>query len=269
MEWIQVVVLAIVQGLTEFLPISSAGHLLLVPVFLGWPDQGLAFDVATHLGTLGAVLYYFRQELWPMTRDALGTLAGGRRTRESDLAWFVVIGTVPAVAAGGLFAGGISTILRSPLIAPLVIATTMAGFGILMWVADARGRRDRGEEHIGWRDALIIGLWQAVALIPGTSRSGITITAALFLGLNRQAAARFSFLLSIPVIIAAIVYELAQLLRDPEPADWLALGVAALIAGVVAYLTIRGFIALLGRIGLAPFAIYRLFLAAVLLWVYA
>jgi undecaprenyl-diphosphatase len=265
MEWIQVVVLAIVQGLTEFLPISSAGHLVLVPVFLGWPDQGLAFDVATHLGTLGAVLYYFRHDLWPMTRDAFGTLAGGRRTRESDLAWFVIIGTVPAVVAGALFAGAVSTMLRSPL----VIATTMAGFGILMWVADARGGRDRGEEHIGWRDALIIGLAQALALIPGTSRSGITITAALFLGLKRQAAARFSFLLSIPVILAAIVYELAQLLRDPEPADWLSLGIATVIAGVVAYLTIRGFIALLGHIGLAPFAIYRLFLAAILFWVYA
>jgi undecaprenyl-diphosphatase len=265
MDLVQVIVLAIVQGLTEFLPISSAGHLVLVPVFLGWPDQGLAFDVATHLGTLGAVLYYFRHDLWPMTRDALGTLGGGRRTRESDLAWFVVIGTIPAVVAGVLFAGVISSLLRSPL----VIATTMAGFGILMWIADVRGGRDRDEEQIGWRDALIIGLAQALALIPGTSRSGITITAALFLGLKRQVAARFSFLLSIPVIVAAIVYELAKLLRDPEPVDWLSLGIAAAVAGVVAYLTIRGFIALLGHIGLAPFAIYRLFLAAVLFWVYA
>jgi undecaprenyl-diphosphatase len=265
MDLMHAVVLAIVQGLTEFLPISSAGHLVLVPVFLGWPDQGLAFDVATHLGTLGAVLYYFRHDLWPMTRDALGTLRGGRRTRESDLTWFVVIGTIPAVVGGVLFAGAISTLLRSPL----VIATTMAGFGILMWVADARGARDRDEDQIGLRDALIIGLAQALALIPGTSRSGITITAALFLGLKRQAAARFSFLLSIPIIIAAIVYELAKLLRDPEPADWLALGTGAAVAGVVAYLTIRGFIAMLGHMGLAPFAIYRLFLAAVLFWVYA
>jgi undecaprenyl-diphosphatase len=265
MELWQVIVLAIVQGLTEFLPISSAGHLVLVPVFLGWPDQGLPFDVATHLGTLGAVLYYFRRELWPMTRDALGTLRGGPRSRASDLAWFVVIGTLPAVFFGALFASQISTVMRSPL----VIATTMAGFGILMWVADARGARQREEAEIGWRDALLIGLAQALALIPGTSRSGITITAALFLGLKRQAAARFSFLLSIPIIIAAISHELLTLLRDPEPADWLALGIGAFIAGVVAYLTIRGFIALLGRMGLAPFAIYRLFLAAVLFWAYA
>ena len=265
MDLMHAVVLAIVQGFTEFLPISSSGHLILVPVFLGWEDQGLAFDVATHLGTLFAVLYYFRRELWPMTRDALGTLGGGRRTRESDLAWWVVIGTVPTVVCGVLFADVISTTLRSPL----VIAATMAGFGILLWIADARGGRDRGEDQIGWRDALIVGLAQAVALIPGTSRSGITITAALFLGLERQAAARFSFLLSIPIIIAAIGYELLKLLRDPEPADWLALGVGAAVAGVVAYLTIRGFIAMLGRMGVAPFAVYRLFLAAVIFWVYA
>ena len=265
MELTHALVLAIVQGLTEFLPISSSGHLVLVPVFLGWPDQGLAFDVATHLGTLGAVLFYFRHELWPMTRDALGTLRGGRRTRESDLAWFVVVGTIPTVVFGVLFAGQISTVLRSPL----VIAATMAGFGLLLWIADARGGRDRDEEQIGWRDALIVGLAQAIALIPGTSRSGITITAALFLGLKRQAAARFSFLLSIPVIVAAIAYELMKVLRQPEPADWLALGVGVIVSGVVAYLTIRGFIALLGRMGMAPFALYRLFLAAVIVWVYA
>jgi undecaprenyl-diphosphatase len=265
MELMHVLVLALMQGLTEFLPISSSGHLILVPVLLGWPDQGLPFDVATHLGTLCAVLYYFRHDLWPMTRDALATLRGGRRTRESDLAWWVVIGTVPTAIFGALFASQISTLLRTPL----VIATTMAGFGILLWIADARGGRNRQVEAIGWRDAMIIGLAQAISLIPGTSRSGITITAALFLGLQRQAAARFSFLLSIPVIIGAIGYECVQLLRDPEPADWFSLGLGAAVAGVVAYLTIRGFIALLGRMGLAPFAIYRLFLAAVLFWVYA
>jgi undecaprenyl-diphosphatase len=265
MDLMHAVTLAIIQGLTEFLPISSSGHLVLVPVFLGWTDQGLAFDVATHLGTLSAVVFYFRHELWPMTRDALNTLRGGRRTRESDLAWWVVIGTIPTVVCGVLFADQISTVLRSPLI----IAATMAGFGILLWVADVRGGKDRSEDQLGLRDAIIVGLAQALALIPGTSRSGITITAALFLGLQRQAAARFSFLLSIPIILAAISYELMKLLGDPGPVDWLALGVGASVSGVVAYLTIRGFIAMLGRMGVAPFAIYRLFLAAVLVWVYA
>lgn len=265
MDLLHVLVLAIVQGLTEFLPISSSGHLILVPVVLGWPDQGLPFDVAVHLGTLGAVVFYFRRELWPMTRDALDTLRGGPRTRESDLAWWVVIGTLPAVVAGGLFGGFIAEALRSPL----VIAATTAGFGALLWLADVRGGRHRSEADIGWRDALIIGLAQAIALIPGTSRSGITMTAALFLGLHRQAAARFSFLLSIPIILAATCYELLQLYREPEPADWGVLAIGALAAGVVAYLTIRGFVALLGRIGMAPFALYRLFLAAVLWWIYA
>jgi undecaprenyl-diphosphatase len=258
-------VLAIVQGLTEFLPISSSGHLVLVPVFLGWEDQGLAFDVAVHTGTLAAVVYYFRRELWPMTRDALGTLRGGRRTRESDLAWFVLIGTIPAVLAGLLFAGQISTWMRSPLL----IAYTMGGFGLLLWLSDRVGSRSRDEEEIGWRDALIVGLAQALALIPGTSRSGITITAALFLGLKRQAAARFSFLLSIPIIIAATCYELMKLWREPEEADWLALGVGAVVAGVVAYLTIRGFIALLGHMGMGPFVVYRLILAVVLFSVFS
>jgi undecaprenyl-diphosphatase len=265
MDLMHALTLAIIQGLTEFLPISSSGHLILVPVFLGWTDQGLAFDVATHLGTLAAVVFYFRHELWPMTRDALGTLRGGRRTRESDLAWWVVIGTIPTVICGVLFAGQISTVLRSPLI----IAATMAGFGILLWIADVRGGKDREEDQLGLRDAIIVGLAQALSLIPGTSRSGITITAALFLGLKRQAAARFSFLLSIPIILAAITYELTKLLGDPGPVDWAALGIGASVSGVVAYLTIRGFIAMLGRMGVGPFVIYRLFLAAVLVWVYA
>ena len=264
MDLVQALVLAVVQGLTEFLPISSSGHLVLVPVFFDWPDQGLPFDVAVHLGTLAAVVFYFRHELWPMARDAVGTLRGRARTPDSDLAWWVVIGTLPAVLFGALFAEQVGTLARSPL----VIAATTGVFGVLLWVADARGARTRDERHIGWREALVVGLAQAVALIPGTSRSGITITAALFLGLNRQAAARFSFLLSIPVILAATCYELLQLAQDPQPADWGALAIGAASAAVVAYLTIRGFIALLGRMGMAPFAIYRLLLAAVLLWIY-
>ena len=264
MDWVQALVLAAVQGLTEFLPISSSGHLVLVPILLGWEDQGLPFDVAVHLGTLAAVVFYFRHELWPMTRDALGTLRGGPRTRESDLAWWVVIGTIPAVLFGGLFGGQVGTLMRSTA----VIAATTAGFGLLLWIADARGARNRSLAEVGWRDAVIVGLAQALALIPGTSRSGITITAALFLGLERQSAARFSFLLSIPVILAATCYELMKLLRAPQAADWPALALGAVAAGVVAYATIRAFIALLGRMGLAPFALYRLFLGAVLFWIY-
>jgi undecaprenyl-diphosphatase len=217
------VVLAIVQGLTEFLPISSSGHLVLVPVFLGWEDQGLAFDVATHLGTLvrGAVLLPPRA----VADDARRARHAARRPAHARVRPRLVGGDRHR-ADGRLRRAVRGQISTTWMRSPLVIAATMAGFGILLWVADARGGRDRGEDQIGWRDALIVGLAQAVALIPGTSRSGITITAALFLGLKRQAAARFSFLLSIPMIIAATCYELLKLLREPEPADWLALASA-------------------------------------------
>jgi undecaprenyl-diphosphatase len=264
MDLIQAVILAFLQGFTEFLPISSSGHLILVPKLLGWEDQGLAFDVAVHLGTLAAVLAYFRKDLVPMARDWLGSLSGGRRTREAQLAWWVVWGTVPVVVVGGLFAGPVEVYLRSPM----VIAATTAGFGVLLWLADARGARVRDEYSLNWTDALLIGLAQAVALVPGTSRSGITMTAALLLGLNREAAARFSFLLSIPVILAAGALETGALLREPAPTDWTPLVVGAVVSAGVAYATIKAFIALLGRIGMAPFAVYRLFLAALLVWIY-
>jgi undecaprenyl-diphosphatase len=264
MDLIHAVILAFLQGFTEFLPISSSGHLVLVPKLLGWPDQGLAFDVAVHLGTLTAVLAYFRRELVPMGRAWFASLGGAARNREARLAWWVIWGTVPVVVAGGLLAGPVEASLRSPL----VIGATTAGFGVVLWLADARGARTRDEYSLSWADALLIGLAQAVALVPGTSRSGITMTAALLLGLDRQAAARFSFLLSIPVILAASVLELSALLRMPGPPDWAALAVGTAVSGVVAYLTIRGFLALLGRIGMAPFAIYRLLLGAVIFWIF-
>ena len=265
MDLVQAVILAFVQGLTEFLPISSSGHLVLVPKFLGWPDQGLAFDVAVHLGTLAAVLAYFRRDLVPMGRDWLASLGGRPRTPEARLAWWVIWGTVPVVAIGGLAADAIEAGLRSPQ----VIAVTTAGFGVLLWLADARGARARDEYSLGWADALLIGLAQATALVPGVSRSGITMTAALLLGLDRQAAARFSFLLSIPVIVAAGVLETSVLLGRDEPVDWTLLAVGTVVSGVVAYLTIRAFLALLGRIGMAPFAVYRLLLGALIFWAFA
>ncbi len=264
MDLIHAVILAFLQGFTEFLPISSSGHLILVPKLLGWEDQGLAFDVAVHLGTLAAVLAYFRKDLVPMARDWLASLGGAQRTREARLAWWVVWGTVPVVVIGGLAAGPVEAHLRSPL----VIAATTAGFGLLLWLADARGARARDEYSLSWADALLIGLAQAVALVPGTSRSGITITAALLLGLDRQAAARFSFLLSIPVIVAAGALETTALLGGPAPTDWTPLWVGAVVSGAVAYATIKIFIALLGRIGMAPFAVYRLLLGALLFWLY-
>lgn len=254
------VVLALVQGLTEFLPISSSAHLILLPVIAGWEDQGLAFDVAVHVGTLSAVVWYFRHELVPMARDWVGSLQG-RHTPDSRLAWAVLLGTIPVGLAGLAFSDLVEAHLRSPLI----IAATTIGFGVLLWVADVRGRRARDEHAIGWRDVVVVGIAQAVALIPGTSRSGITITAGLMMGLNRVAAARFSFLLSIPVIVLAGGLEVLELARAGDAVAWFPIGIGVAVSAVSAYLCIRAFIALLQRMGMGPFVVYRLLLGAVLL----
>jgi len=264
MDTLQLVVLSLIQGLTEFLPISSSAHLILVPELLGWPDQGLAFDVAVHVGTLMAVLGYFRQEVLRIT---LACLALPRRglTADARLGLWVVLGTVP-VGLVGLLAGDlVETHLRSPL----VIATTTLVFGLLLgWVAwRARGERDEYRLTV-WM-VLVIGLAQALALIPGTSRSGITITAGLALGLTASAAARFSFLLSIPVIVLAGGLKTLELLTSPGTANPGILLGGALIAGVSAYLCIDFFLRLLPRLGMLPFVVYRLLLGVLLLVVFA
>jgi undecaprenyl-diphosphatase len=263
MDYTQVVVLAVVQGLTEFLPISSSAHLILVPVLTDWPDQGLAFDVAVHVGTLAAVVAYFREELWAMLLAWLGSLRG-RMTPDARLAWGVLLGTVPVGLAGLLLGDFIEAYLRSPL----VIAATTLVFGLALGWADRRGRRERDEHALRWSDVLWIGLAQAVALIPGTSRSGITMTAGLLLGLTRQGAARFSFLLSIPVIVLAGGYEAAKLASAPAQAHWGVLGLGALLSGLSAYLCIALFLRMLERVGMWPFVAYRLVLGGVLLWLF-
>lgn len=260
MDLLHAVFLALLQGFTEFLPISSSGHLILLPRLLGWADQGLAFDVAVHLGTLAAVVAYLRRELAAMTRDWFLSLAGRPATPDARLAWWVIWGTVPVAVAGFFVAGDLEARLRDPM----VVASTTAGFGLLLWLADARGRRLRDEYSLLWTDVMLIGLVQALALVPGTSRSGITITAGLLLGMTRQGAARFSFLLAVPVILAAATLETVMLLGAPEPADWAALAVGAGTSALVAYLTIRGFMALVDRTGMMPFAVYRLLLAVLI-----
>jgi undecaprenyl-diphosphatase len=187
MDLLHAVLLAILQGFTEFLPISSSGHLILAPRFLDWPDQGLAFDVAVHLGTLLAVIVYFRAELTAMAGAWFRSVAGGVGSQDSRMAWAVIWGTVPVAIAGFFVAGPVESYLRSPML----VASTTAGFGLLLWLADARGSRKRDEYSLGWSDVMIIGLIQVLALVPGTSRSGITMTAGLLLGLTREASARF------------------------------------------------------------------------------
>lgn len=265
MELIQIIALAILQGLTEFLPISSSAHLILLPQLEDWADQGLAFDVAAHVGTLAAVVWYFRRDLRVMARDWGRSLATRQMVGESRLAWAVLFGTIPVGLAGLLFKGVIETELRSPL----VIAWATVIFALLLWWADARGRGARTEHAIGWKDVLVIGVAQAVALIPGTSRSGITMTAGLMMGLSRSAAARFSFLLSIPVIVLAGGLHVIELAGGEAAVDWSALLLGSAISGLAAYLCIHLFLKLLERIGMLPFVIYRLLLGAVLFWVYA
>jgi undecaprenyl-diphosphatase len=265
-EPIQAIVLALVQGLSEFLPISSSGHLVLVPHFLGWKDQGLAFDVAIHVGTLFAVLAYFRREVAAMARDWIASLAGRGLTPDARLAWCVILGTLPVGAVGLAFGGLIEEKLRNPV----SVATMLAVFGLLMWIADRYGRRERDEYAVGWRDALLIGCAQALALMPGTSRSGVTMTMARTLGLRREAAARFSFLLAIPGIAMAGGYEFLKLATsNGTPPDWGSIALGMAVAAVTGYACIAWLLRVISRIGLGPFAVYRFLVAGVLFWLFA
>ncbi|MEH6581911.1 MAG: undecaprenyl-diphosphate phosphatase [Halioglobus sp.] len=263
-DWYQAIILALLQGFTEFLPISSSAHLVLPSLILNWPDQGLAFDVAVHVGTLLAVLWYYRADLQLMSRDWFASLAGGSVTDNSRSVWYLAVATVPVGAVGLLGRGFIESELRSLL----VIASTTLFFGLLLGLAD-RVAGGRGQTRLlSLSVAILIGVAQSIALIPGVSRSGATITAGLFLGLGRQAAARFSFLLSIPVIASAGALKVWDLYRSGASVDWLILAVGAAVSGLTAYLCIALFIRLLDRVGMAPFVYYRVFLALALygLW---
>jgi len=265
MSWLQIIVLAIVQGLTEFLPISSSGHLILVPNVVGWTDQGLVFDVAVHFGSLAAVSIFFRHDLAGLIRGGVSLLSGRADSIEAKMALGIGLGTLPAAIAGLLFAGWIAENLRNPMI----IAATLAGYGLIMGLADRLGRKQRNITDITIRDALLIGLAQALALIPGTSRSGITITAGLALGLTRQDAARFSFVLSVPVILLATGYEFLVVMLSDQSVAWGQLAVAAAISAVVAYLSIEVFMRFVTKMGLVPFAVYRVLLAGVIIYAFA
>ncbi|MBZ2189866.1 undecaprenyl-diphosphate phosphatase [Alcanivorax sp. JB21] len=260
MSWLQTFVLAIIQGLTEFLPVSSSAHLILPSQLLGWEDQGLAFDVAVHIGTLFAVIWYYRHKLMDMTRGALS----GARTRTINpdlrLALLIAWATLPAVVVGFLGKDLIAEHTRSVA----VIASSTLVFGVLLWVSDVIGRREMTLMGIGLGVATLVGLAQMLALIPGTSRSGVTITAALLLGLRRDDAANLSFLMSIPLILGAIVLMSFDLAQAEQIFTLAQLLVASVVAGVVAYLTIGFFIALVTRLGMLPFVIYRLALGLLL-----
>lgn len=267
MDILQIIVLAIVQGFTEFLPVSSSAHLILVPAFTQWADQGQAFDVALHIGSLMAVVAYFRTDLKNMIIAWFSSLQTRRQTPDSRLAWAVIFATIPAGLVGLIFKDYIELNLRGAE----VIATTTIIFGLLLWFADWIGKRNRDEHAMTWKDVLIIGCAQAIALIPGTSRSGITMTAALMMGLTRSAAARFSFLLSVPIILLSGGLKTIDLIRSSTPVDWSALLAGTVLSALSAYLCIHLFLKLLEKVGMLPFVVYRLFLglfifAGIYLW---
>ena len=265
MSLLNIIVLALVQGVTEFLPISSSAHLVLLPVVTGWPDQGLIIDVASHFGSLLAVLVYFRSDVTRLVTGFFRFVGGQRDDRDGRLAVFIAIATVPAVVGGAAIAQLAPGGLRSPEL----IGWTALGFGIVLWLADRLGPMRLAMRDLGLGGAVLIGCAQAVALLPGTSRSGITMSAARLLGLHRVEAARFSFLLSIPAVAGASLLEGLEL----APANDLALAwdaaLSAAFTFVAALAAIAWLMRWLARANFAPFVIYRIVLGLGLLgWVY-
>lgn len=255
----QSIILGILQGLGEFLPISSSGHLIVVPWLLGWPDHGLAFDVALHGGTLGAVLYAFGSDWIAMAKDLLKGLSRGEPFAEPGgrLLGLLALGSVPGALAGLALNDWVESAFRSPVL----VASTMAVLGVILWLADRRAGTGTAAE-ITVRDALLIGCAQAVALVPGVSRSGATISASLFLGYGRQEAARFSFLLATPITFGAVLRKLPEVIRAP---DWNVALLGMVAAGIVGFASIRVLLGYVRTRDYTPFVVYRLVFAAVVL----
>ncbi|MFT5843373.1 MAG: undecaprenyl-diphosphatase [Pseudohongiellaceae bacterium] len=263
LDFFQVTILAVLQGATEFLPISSSGHLILPSLLFAWNDQGLTFDVAVHVGTLFAVLIYFRDDLQRLVFALTLSIFQRKHSGDSKLAWMLLAATIPAGLCGLLFASQVEQYGRSLIL----IGTTSIGFGLLLFVSDRMGSKQLTLADMNWKTALLIGFSQILALIPGTSRSGVTMTAALFCNLDRAAAARFSFLLAIPIITASGLLRGIQLLQaDTESVEWLVLLYAIFISAVVAYLCIHYFLQLIERFGFLPFVIYRVLLGIALIF---
>lgn len=262
MDWLQLLILAIIQGLTEFLPVSSSAHLILPSKLLAWEDQGPLIDLMAHFGTLFAVLLYFRKDVATLIRGGFDLL-GRKSTEASRLAWLLIIATPPALIAGFLLnMWGLDLLLRQPII----IGTTFIVFGLLLWWADKTGARRKTISELRWGGALTIGAAQVLALIPGTSRSGITMTAALKLGYTRSEAARFSMLMSIPIIGVGGLFALYKLSGEGGGIASLQSGIfVAILSFVFAYLAISLFMRLVERIGMFPFMVYRVIVGGLIL----
>lgn len=273
MSLLEIIILALIQGLSEFLPISSSGHLLLPAQLLGWTDQGLAFDVAVHVGSLAAVMIYFRQEVYNLIIGWFGSLvpgkASGQHTEDGKLAWMIIVATLPVILVGLLVKDLVQIYLR----AGYVIAATTILFGLLLYWADKRSLKlqqsniSSGSAPLNFKKAFLIGVSQILAIIPGTSRSGITMTTALFLGLDREQSARFSFLLSIPTILGAGTLMTIELLGDSALVNWQELFFGFALSFISAYLCITLFLKWIASIGMTPFVIYRIILGFVIIGV--
>jgi undecaprenyl-diphosphatase len=273
MSWHEVIVMAVVQGLTEFIPVSSTAHIRIVPALLKWPDPGAAFTAVIQNGTLAAVVWYYWRDIVRIAAAMVADLRRGKlaTTHDALMGWLVVVGTLPIVVVGLVFRHQIKSELRSLY----VVATAVGGVAILLAIAEllvrrreAAGIHGREIEQAGWRDATVVGFAQAVALIPGSSRSGTTILGGLVSGLTREAAARFSFLLSIPSVFAAGVFELVEARKEllSNSQDAMKLVVAIVVAGVVGYATIPWLLSYLRRRTMFVFIVYRLLLAGLLFY---
>ena len=261
MSVLHAIVLGIVQGLSEFLPISSTAHLRIVPEFLGWKDPGAAFTAIIQLGTMAAVLLYFRSDLWKIARTWLASLRNPELRGELDarLGWYLILATIPISVFGFVFRDQIEHGARDLYL----IASTLIVFGLILLAADRAGPKERGVETIDRRDGLSIGFAQALALIPGVSRSGATITAGLLRGLDREAAARFSFLLSVPAVVLSGLFELRH--AGGESTAIGALVVATLLSFVVGYASIAFLLRYLVSHSLTAFVVYRIGLGVLVL----
>ncbi|CAA9528699.1 MAG: Undecaprenyl-diphosphatase [uncultured Thermoleophilia bacterium] len=262
MGWIEAIVLGVVQGLTEFLPISSTAHLRIVPAFFGWDDPGAAFTAVTQLGTMAAVLLFFRQELWAIAVAWLRGLTNAehRRTRDSLLGWYILVGTIPIGVFGLLFADQIETGARNLTL----IGITLIALGVLLFIADRTAAQRRTADDLTWRDGVLIGLAQACALVPGVSRSGATITAGLFLGLGRADAARYSFLLSVPAVVLSGLFQLGDIGQGDGPSAS-ATAIATVLAFVSGYASIAFLLRFLVSNRLTVFVGYRIVLGVAVL----
>lgn len=262
MDFVQLILFALLQGITEFLPISSSAHLALLPLLNDSYGHDLYLDVAAHSGTLTAVIYYFWHDIKTMTTSGIRTMPWRKNNTEANLFWFIILTTIPVIATGFFGYGLISTYLRGPV----VIATTTILFALLLWWYDATGTQQRNAKTICSKDIICIGIAQAIALIPGTSRAGITITAALMLGFDRQTSVRFSLLLSIPTLFCAGCYTAFLLIQKGNATNFIPCIIVAIVSSLVAHLTIKFFLTFVARTGMLPYVIYRCVLGSVLLY---